>query len=217
MERLMTVKGRGEISEPPDWIIINLELGARNSSYEKTMEKDGEKLNQLRNSLVEEGFEKKDIKTTRFDVDTEYEWVKDSRGEGKNIFKGYRCNQDLYIGFPAETKKLSRVLQALTDCPARPEFSIRYSIKNQEKAKEKLLSKAVKDAFAKAKVLAEAGRVKLGEIVRIDYDWSVVRFERSYYSLKEISSSCSIHEANLDFQPDDIEASDNVSVVWEIE
>lgn len=90
-------------------------------------------------------------------------------------------------------------------------------MKDQQKAREKLLNKAVNDAFTKAKVLAEAGGIKLGEIVRIDYDWAVVRLESNYYKLIESHESYSLSEDSLDFQPDDIEGSDNVTVVWEIE
>ena len=136
MQRVLTVKGQGNVSEPPDWIIISLDLVARNDSYEKTMEKAGEQLKQLRNSLAEEGFRKEDIKTTSFDIDTEYEWIKNSKGQENRKFSGYKCRQSLYIGFQAEAKKLSRVLKSLAVCPAKAVFSIRYSLKTSRKSRK---------------------------------------------------------------------------------
>lgn len=108
-------------------------------------------------------------------------------------------------------------MKFLAFCPDKPEFSIRYSLKNQQKVKDKLLEDAVRDAFTNAAVLAEVGKVKLRDIVRIDYDWSEVRFESSRYQVLDRHNNFSLREESLDFQPDDIEARDTVSVVWEIE
>jgi hypothetical protein len=57
--------------------------------------------------------------------------------------------------------------------------------------------------------------VEIGNILRIDYDWSEIRFQReeSYY-LSEASYQPSI--ASIDIEPDDIKISDTVTVVWEI-
>jgi uncharacterized protein YggE len=78
-----------------------------------------------------------------------------------------------------------------------------------------MLKEAILDAKEKLKVIAEAAGVEIGNIVRIDYDWSEIRFEREeFHSLRESSYKPSI--ASIDIEPDNIEASDTVSVVWEI-
>lgn len=215
MDRVITVKGRGNVSAPPDWIKITMSLEAEDIDYHKTMDMAAMQLKELRSCLLEYGFKKQDIKTASFNIDTSYENIKDSQGNYKRIFKGYRCSQKLYIGFEADNKKLSKILFALSYCEARPEFSIKYQIKDQKSLKEEMLKNAILDAKEKSKVIAEAAGVEIGHIIRIDYDWGEIRFQREEFDyLKEASFEPSI--ASIDIEPDNIEASDTVSVVWEI-
>ena len=170
MNRIITVKGRGNVSAPPDWIKIIMSLEASDIDYYKAMDMAANQLKELRNCLYEHGFKKQDIKTTSFNIDTSYENVKDFHGNYKRIFKGYICSHELYIGFGADNKKFGKILLTLSNCKARPEFSIKYQIRDQKSLKEKMLKEAILDAKEKLKVIAEAG-VEIGNIVRIDYDW----------------------------------------------
>lgn len=215
MKRVITVKGKGKVSAPPDWIKIMMTLKASDMDYDKTMDIAANQLKELRNCLGKLGFKKEDIKTTSFHIDTSYERVKDYHGNYKSVFKGYRCSNELYIGFETDSKKLGEILSALSNCKAKPEFSIKYQIRDQKSLKEEMLKKAILDAKEKAKVIAEAAGVEIGNILRIDYDWSEIRFQReeSYY-LSEASYQPSI--ASIDIEPDDIKISDTVTVVREI-
>ena len=89
---------------------------------------------------------------------------------------------------------------------------------DQEAAKNELLWKAVEDAKTKAKVLSQAVGVILKEIQTIDYSWGEVRFDLE--PVDGAISRCeplSAESYKLDIEPDDIDASDTVTVVWEIE
>ena len=78
-----------------------------------------------------------------------------------------------------------------------------------------MLKKAVLDAKEKSRAIAEAADIEIGSIIRIDYDWSEIRFQREEFDyLREASCESSI--ASIDIQPDNIKASDTVSIVWEI-
>ena len=74
---------------------------------------------------------------------------------------------------------------------------------------------AVKNANRKAKLMTEAAGVKLGKILDINYSWSEVHFHRTY--ARELRSDAMMApDAQPDFEPEDIEKTDNVEVVWEI-
>ncbi len=214
-KRTITVKGRGSASAPPDWIKITMSLEAKNMDYEKTVNLAAKQLDQLRKSLEEHGFSKKDIKTTDFNVDTSYESVKDITGNYNRVFRGYLCSQNLYIGFEVDSRRLGNILRSLSRCESKPEFSIKYQLKDEKNLKEKLLKNAIADAIGKAKVIALAANVDLGEIMHIDYDWTEIRFVREDFQLSDASYNYSA--ASIDIEPEDIEASDNVSIIWEIE
>ena len=110
------------------------------------------------------------------------------------------------------------MLYALARSGVEPELRLSYTVRDPEAVKNELLDRAVSDAKAKAAVLARAGGVVLGEIRHIDYSWGELGLEvrptdRMLMSANGVSAKRSL---DLDIEPDDIEASDTVSVVWEI-
>ena len=78
------------------------------------------------------------------------------------------------LEFPADNKRLGKILYALAHCSVSPEFTIEYTVADPGKSKNELLGAAVKDSQAKASVLAEAAGVNLGKIINIDYSWGDV-------------------------------------------
>ena len=102
-------------------------------------------------------------------------------------------------------------------------FSIwMYFVKDPEASKNELLGKAVSDAKEKASVLTSAAGVSLKDIQSIDYSWGEINFE--YYPMnKELlmeDCMCEPCEAggsyDVNMEPDDIEVSDTVTVIWEL-
>ena len=84
-----------------------------------------------------------------------------------------------------------------------------------------MLGKAVTDAREKATVLTQAGGVKLKDIQSIDYSWGEIDFEyrpmRGDMLVECCEAPMTYKSCNLDIEPDDIDVSDTVTVVWEIE
>ena len=112
------------------------------------------------------------------------------------------------------------MLYALANCPVDPEFHLTYTLKDPEAAKNELLAKAVADAKEKAAILATAAGVTLKEIQSVDYSWGEITFEsRPIEPMMKTDGCCLMENArfDMDIEPDDIEAEDTVTVVWEIE
>lgn len=212
--RVITVRGSGNVSIPPDWIIIDLDLVAAEYKYDDTLNAASKQLSQLRESLYFVDFEKEDIKTKRFNVNTVYSSYKDKNDNYRRVFEGYKASHDLFIAFDLDTARLGEILNAITESEANPEFSIDYTIKDKAAVKNQLLKNAVEDARIKAEILVEAAGVQLGKVLRVDYDWSEVRFRHDYNVSYEDSMMLS---ESLDFTPDEVKAYDNVTVVWSLE
>lgn len=218
MNEFITVTGKGKISLPPDTVQIKISLEIVRDTYEGTMDGSADAVSMLRDTLGVEGFEKEDIKTTRFNVDLEYESYKE-RDNWKKRFIGYRCNHDLKIEFPSDSKRLAKILSLIARCPFNPEFSIQYKIKDMEEAKNQLLAKAVDDSKRKAEILTKAAGVSLGKVTNINYSWGEiniysepVRYDKTILCEE---AACS-YEDSLDIHPEDLDVSDTVTVVWEI-
>lgn len=219
MEKIIKVTGKGKISVKPDMIRLMLHLEDMRETYEETLEQSAVQVEMLRDCFERLGFNRTDLKTINFNVDTEYENYQDKDKAWKRRFKGFKFVHAMKIEFDADNKRLGQVLYALAHAPVRPEFRINYTIKDVEAAKNQLLGKAVADSKEKARVLAEAAGVKLGDVVTIDYSWGEIAVvsEPMARQLSLAQDSCtSARSYDIDIEPDDIDVTDTVTVVWQI-
>ena len=94
MTKTITVKGLGNVSAKPDLIVITMILESIDRSYDQAMHLSVEKISKLTSALTEVGFEKSDLKTTNFNIKTEYDRVK-RNNRYEQVFLGYKCIQNL--------------------------------------------------------------------------------------------------------------------------
>ena len=73
MERTIRVTGKGTISVKPDVIRLLLTLEDMYDTYEKTLEQSAAQVEMLKDCFEKLGFQRTDLKTVDFNVDTEYE------------------------------------------------------------------------------------------------------------------------------------------------
>ena len=218
MERTIRVTGKGRLKIQPDQIRIMISLEDTFALYEEAVRESAKQTEEVKEVLCVAGLEKKSVKTLDFGVRPKYENYQHNDVWKKRLI-GYTFSHEMKVEFDRDTELLGKVLEQLASCPQHPEFDIEYTIKDEEEAKSKLLEKAVKDSRRKAKILCGASDVRLGEIVTIDYSWDEMRF------LSETSNNVCCRGADdkymalsaVDIEPDDIEISDTVTVIWEIE
>ncbi len=219
--RTIRVTGRGQIKVKPDTTRITMTLTDVFEEYDETLLRSSEDTEALKDVLSAFGFERSDLKTLSFNVDAEYERYRDKNNDYKQRFVGYRFDHVLKVEFKSDNDRLGRILYALANCIVRPEFRISYTVKDPEATKNLLLGKAVTDAAEKAAVLTRAGGVRLKDIQSIDYSWGEIDFEyrpmRGDARIECCSVQMSAKRYELDIEPDDIDVSDTVTVVWEIE
>lgn len=189
--------------------------------YEDTLRRSTEDTELLKDLFEKLGFQRKDLKTVYFNVDTEYESYQDRDKSWKRRFKGYKYNHHMKIEFAADNKRLGQVLYALAHSSLRPEFSIEYTVADVEKCKNELLHKAIEDSIQKAQVLTTAANVKLGEIQAIDYSWGEIDFVTKPLNEMRLMecTECEMSAPgayDIDIEADDINVTDTATVIWEI-
>ena len=218
MQRTITVKGIGNVSAAPDYVVISMSLEAQSMNYDETLELAAKKIEYLNTSLEEIGFEKKSVKTTNFNVRTDYDRVKDNDGNYKSVFSGYVCNHRLKVEFDFDTKRLAQTLYAISKCLALPELSISFTVKDPTAVNSELLRSAIINAKEKAKILCDASGVELGKLLSIDYNWGELNIvSHTDYMLEEKCLAMpSSSLADIDIEPDDIDVRDTATFIWEI-
>ena len=215
--KTIRITGKGQIKVHPDVTRITMTLEKRYQEYAKAVEQSAQDTERLKTILEDHGFDRKDIKTLCFDVDTVYENRKKD-GEYRQYLAGYRYRHVLKAEFPPDRKRLGDILYTLTSGPLCPEIRISYTVGDPEAVKNTLLGRAVADAMEKARILADAAGAGLGEIQTMDYSWGRVDLEVSSIpnALPTVADNAILKSIDVDIEPDDIEASDTVTIIWEL-
>lgn len=220
-KRTIKVKGIGHAKATPDCIVLSLSLRAANKAYTKATLIGAQQLEMLQESLEEVGFLSDDLKTTKFSVDAKYETeerCENGRTVYHNVFVEFECLHELKLSFDMDQEKLREAVEAISHCLSQPKISIAFTIKDIAAMRDEIMRTAALDAQRKARILCEASGVKLGELLNINYSWDEVEITHFLEAPMYCGSADSVGEIpQYNFTPDDVEAGDNVSFLWEIE
>lgn len=216
--RTIRVTGKGQIKVKPDLTRITMSLEGTYPEYSETLRRSSEDTEKLKEILAGFGFDRTELKTVSFSVDTEYESYEE-KGAFRQRLAGYRFRHTMKVEFLSDNDRLGKILYALANCPAKPEFRISYTVSDPEAAKNELLAKAVTDAKQKASVLTAKAGVRIKDIQSIEYSWGEIEFEAQPMNRMLMAGAPAAPMArsyDMSIEPDDINASDTVTVIWEI-
>jgi uncharacterized protein len=209
-QRVISVQGRGTVRAEPDLVQLSFSISVLDQEYDVAMARLNDRVNQLRQDVATVDVDPKELKTTNFNISPKHYW---SEEEEEQVFLGFEAEHDLRLELPLDQDLLNRALVQLAESASQATFSIYFAVKDQDALRQRVLANAVARARENAETLAQAAGVQLGEILRIEYGWAEVRFSERMmtYEASEMPTS-----PMPDIQPDEIEAGDNVTVIWAI-
>ncbi len=203
MNRTITVRGRGTASAAPDAIRVSGEFSAVFPAYDEAVKASASALKGLRKALGDAGFDMDDLRTTRLSVHPEH------RPDGSRIvLEGYRFNHGISLVEDSDPETVSKLLSAIYGCEGAPRFAVEYMLRDQSKVQSEARIAAVADARDRAKELASAAKVKLGDIIGIAYDP-----EPSFGGMRLTGCNAA---CGIDAVPEDIIAEESVLVTWSL-
>ena len=180
---------------------------SHDNDYDNAMNIAGDAIANITHYLMEAKFQKDMLKTTDFDVRTEYENLKDRSGNYRRTFKYYVVSQKLKLEFPIDTKQLSLALTAISKSQTYPQLSISFAVKDATAINEEMLRSATANA-----------KRKLGDLVSINYSWGELNiYSDTNYDLAKDCLADPMTVRAIDIEPDDIDIRDTATFVWEIE
>jgi uncharacterized protein YggE len=206
----ISVKGVGNVTVPPDITVIAFNMSAISRVYEHSVNELNERVEALRGALADVGVEPRELKTTRFGVDAEHEYENNRRE-----FKGWKAQHTLRLELPVDRETLNRVLGAVTSADTESQLTVRFEVRDKAALRTRVLEDATRTARANAEAIASAAGCRLGNVIKITYGWSEVRFGSVDYELDRSLATASALAAP-DIEPEDVDANDSVTVVWEL-
>lgn len=211
MEKTMTIRGVGNVRMRPDMVEVHITLEAARMVYAEAMAAANEQIESLRRAVTGAGFAAEDLKTTDFSVHTKQKNVRDGEGNYTSVFDGYVCRHALRLAFAFDTQKLGEALDAISGTEAAPQIRLEFTVRDREAAMAELLESAVASAKKKAKTLARASGVHLGDLVHVDYNWNEL-------DIQSVTRYCADGAAarSMEIVPDDVQVCDAVTLTWEL-
>lgn len=219
MERTIKVTGNGKISIKPDTTVIVLDFSQVLPTYEEAVRAASRDVVHVKDMLEKLSLDRETLKTTDFEVKMHYRYEYDKKNNRKSIFDGYQYKQGLKFTFPINNELLGKVLFQISKLASNPELNFWFTTSNKEKYRNELLALAVKDAKEKARVIAEAAEVELEHVLDINYNYYSDDYNTRSYLRNEIMycKAASVEDHyDIDIEPEDIDKSTSVSVVYTI-
>ncbi|MFC1916423.1 SIMPL domain-containing protein [Chloroflexota bacterium] len=206
------VSGEGTVSVVPDVAILNLGVEAQTDTVADAQNRAATAMAAVVAELDSYGVDKMDIKTQHFSIVPVRRWVEEKREE---VLVGYRVTNTV-------TAKIRQVEDTGTiiDAVARAGGdyirinNISFTIDDPTPYLKEAREKAMADAEAKAKQLAESGNVKLGKPIYINESGGYLPVAREFYAEAAASAPMA---APTPISPGETEIRLSVQVTYSIE
>jgi uncharacterized protein len=168
MERTVTVSATGAVSAEPDKATISTGVSSEAKTAREALSKNTEAMKKVIAELKTQGVEPKDIQTTQFNVEPVYVYPKEGQPP---VVTGYRVNNMVAVCV-RNLDKLGGVLDQLVTVGANQMSGIAFEVSKAETLKDEARTEAMANALRRAKLLATAGGVEVGDVMQISEDVS---------------------------------------------
>jgi len=159
----ISVSGEGKVSGAPDIAVLTLGVSVLAPSVKDARDQAASAMNGVVDSIKGNGVDGKDIQSTQFSIQPEYDY----RGDTQEL-RGYRVTNIV----TAKVRNIDNTSKVIDDAVAAggdltQVQGISFTIDDPSKLQDEARAEAVKDAQTKAERLADLAGVKLGKPISI--------------------------------------------------
>jgi len=156
----IAISGEGKVVAIPDIATINLGIITEKKDVASAQKENTEKMNNIIKELKGLGIEAKDIQTTNYYINPNYNWT---QTRGQELI-GYTVNQSVTVKI-RDLDKIGEVLSKAASFGANQTGGLSFTVDEPEELKQQAREKALENAKEKAKSLAKIADVNLGKVV----------------------------------------------------
>lgn len=166
----ITVSGEGEVFAVPDTASFSVTVLETAKDVKTAQTAATKKTNDIVAYLKAQGIDDKDVKTTDYSVQPQYEWTRvpcvagGYCPDGRQNLTGYSVSQTLTVKV-RDTDKAGEILSGVGSKGASSVSGLDFTIDDQDALEAEARDKAIDAAQAKAKVLAKSLGVKIVRVV----------------------------------------------------
>jgi uncharacterized protein YggE len=207
------VNGEGEVTAVPDTAILTLGIEAQELTVAEARDKAAEAMTSVTDALKDAGIDEEDIQTQYFSIQEVYRWDDDKQ---QQTVIGYQVTNTVTVKV-MDITKVSAVIDSVTAAGGDLTRinSLAFTLDDPSPYYEQARVKAVDDAAAKAKQLADTAGVKLGKptyISESSYIPSTI-----YRDVATVLEEVSEPTPTTPVSPGEMEITVNVQIAYAIE
>lgn len=207
--RVINVRGTGEAAGTPDVATFSFTVRESGKDVAVVQQTMTTKANKAIGYLKDKGIDEKDIKTESYYTNPTYQYT-----NGKQILTGYEVSESVSVKV-RDITKAGDLLTGVTSLQIGEVGSFSFTFDDPDGLKGEAKKKAIENARADAKKIADALGVGLGDVVGFyeEYPYD------GYGGPSEMSLSSAKAQDNLapTLKPGETKVTSNVSISYELE
>lgn len=214
----ISVSGYGESFAVPDIATFSFSVVSDKTTVAAAQTDATAKINAVSAYLIEAGIEKKDIQTSDYSIQPQYDYVQSSCTPGvycpgNQVLKGYEVRQTTTIKV-RDTAKAGELLAGVGSKGATEVSGLTFTFDNPDAVEEEARTKAITDAKQKAEKLAKELGVSL---VRVTAFSESGRVATPYpYAKLDSAAGSAVAQSAPEISVGQNKVSSDVSVTYEI-
>jgi uncharacterized protein YggE len=162
--RYISVIGHGEIKVRPDTAIIQIGVETQAATAKDALAQNTTQTQAVQKKLTDLGIDTKDIQTTNFGIYPVY------GTDGRQV-TGYRVTNSVSVKIRG-IDKAGTLLDQVVQAGANSIYGISFTVDNTQNVMNQAREAAMRDAKARADLLAKAGGATVGEVLIINENLS---------------------------------------------
>ncbi|TSC86641.1 MAG: hypothetical protein G01um10147_853 [Microgenomates group bacterium Gr01-1014_7] len=153
------VTGEGKVIVKPDVAMVNVGVRTQSQTVDEAQTQMDSSINKVPQALKDLGVDPKDIQTTNYNINPDYDFSK-----GSQKIKGYTASTTLSVKVRS-IDKVNSIIDAATANGANEVSGVSFDIDDKTKAQNEAREKAVAEAKKKAEEASKIAGFKLGKII----------------------------------------------------
>ncbi len=167
---VISVAGEGSSSIAPDMAVLNLSVVKVEKTAREALDGNNKAMSDVLDALKKAGVAERDMQTSGFSVQPQFRFPQSSDGQPQPPeLLGYQVSNSLTVRV-RDLSKLGAIIDQSVTLGVNQGGDIQFTNDKPESAMEAARKDAVADAMRKARTLAEAAGVKLGNVIEIRED-----------------------------------------------
>jgi len=162
----ISVTGEGEATLSPDMALITLAVVEEAETAREAMDANNAAMAAIIAKLKEEGIEARDLQTSGLSINPQYVYPNNRNDEEKPRITGYQVTNQLSVRI-RDLSKVGQILDQSVTLGVNQGGQISFTNEDPSEALTEARKRAVEEAMAKAKTLADAAGVTLGNVIEI--------------------------------------------------